>query len=158
MENLTVANKNFSYMFKTGIITSMLFISCGLHNFAKTQVKGYEVVLQIDFQDFFELDTMSMSIDNFTVFKDIVVNSGTVLGLTDVQVQLKKQKDYFICSFRETTNKCPDIGKFVKIKVLVNGVKSEYNIDIGKGKFIGFSKKSNNKLLFVQANSPFEYD
>ncbi len=50
-----------------------------------------ETLLEIAFQDFFREDTVSLNIEDCNVFRNIVVTSDEILGITDICVQIIKE-------------------------------------------------------------------
>lgn len=139
---------------KTYILLLMVFLTaCS----AKSQ-KNMDTTLEIDFQDFFKNDTVSLKIGDQFVLKDITVNSGFSTGLTDLCVKVFFDEDESLVQFCSKTIRINNVVRPIIIVVYLNGNKNEYAIDLKQGKYIGFSKKSNALLDFTQAKEPFEYD
>lgn len=139
---------------KTHIFLIMLFLTaCS----AKSQ-KNMDTTLEIDFQDFFKNDTVSLEIGHQTVLKNIIVNSDFSTGLTELCLNVFLNEDESFVQFGTKTIKLNKVVRPIMINVYLNGNKNEYTIDLKQGKYIGLSKKSNALLDFDQAKEPFEYD
>jgi hypothetical protein len=107
-----------------------------------------EVVFKIDFQDFFNKDTVTLRINNCLIFKDNLLMSDRSTGLTKARI-----KAYF------------NDGQSIKILCdgrsqlcMFNHCVKKYEADLTKGKYIGISKKSATELSFRQSQKPFIYD
>ena len=118
-----------------------------------------EMVLRIDFQDFFENDTVSLYFEDAKIFKDLIVNSDEILGMTDISLEvIKENSNNFVVKNQKTEIKCsPRSNRYFNILVILNAKRNEYEIDISKGKYIGFGKKVN-EVYMTQSKEPFEYD
>ena len=120
--------------------------------------KNMDTTLEIDFQDFFKNDTVSLEIGHQTVLKNIIVNSDFSTGLTELCVKVFLDEDESLVQIGSKKIKINKVVRPIVINVYLNGYKNEYTIDLKQGKYIGLSKKSNALLNFYQAKEPFEYD
>ena len=120
--------------------------------------KNMDTTLEIDFQDFFKNDTVSLEIGHQSVLKNIIVNSDFSTGLTELCVKVFLDEDESLVQIGSKTIKINKVVRPIVINVYLNGYKNEYTIDLKQGKYIGLSKKSNALLNFYQAKEPFEYD
>lgn len=141
------------------IVAIFLFVNCTCVSANQSIDTLKESVLEIDFQDFFKQDRISLSINDCLVFKDLLLSSDKIDGFTGVSVRLyllKNSKVLVKYMDKELTYKM-GTGKLT-IKVLLNNNENSYILDIKKGKCIGFSKKNENNLLMNQSNRSFQYD
>ena len=114
--------------------------------------------MEVHFQDKFQEDLLSLSVGSCSVFNDLKVTSefstgftGILVKITDYSIIFKLRKSIennFICKGNNMTT----------LTILLNGQKYVLNIDISKGKYIGFSKKGENELYLLQSKIQFEYD
>ncbi|WP_419026896.1 hypothetical protein [Culturomica massiliensis] len=136
------------------IILSSLFICCRAPYQHDKQIP---VRMEIDFQDFFKDDTISVKINNCLIIENSIITSEPSIGLTKCSIRFINSKDVFI----EETNKilpCPfSLKRNINILVTLNKKEILFNIDLRKGHFIGFDKKGN-ELDLLQSKTPFEYD
>lgn len=117
---------------------------------------GRELV-QVDFQEFFNSDTVSLSIEGQTVMPAQVLTSDAT-GKACRTVRL--------CATDDCVDVCADEcriefpcrpRRLYETSVTLNGTVRTYLIDPEKGRYIGFGK-SRGALCMVQSRSPFDYD
>lgn len=122
--------------------------------------KNMNTILEIDFQDFFKNDTVSLEIGHQSVVKNVIVNSDFSTGLTELRLKVFLNEDQWMVQFGTKSVEINKVAGQIEINVLLNGYLNNYNIDLEHGKYIGINKKSNsNKLFdFYQAKEPFVYD
>ena len=113
--------------------------------------------VQIDFRDFFEEDTISVRINNYLIVENKIITSDEVIGFAWFRIKLISPNKVSFdstdmvlpCSFKLKTN--------VTISIILNGKEESFDVDLEKGRFLGFSKNKN-QLYFLQRQSPFFYD
>jgi hypothetical protein len=135
------------------IVFSVIILSN--YSFAKTQRDTS--LLNIDFQDFFTHDTMSLSINGTVILKNAVMTSDRITGFTDVYVTIvqKTRKIFSVQLPHESTD--VNAEKLITLEVSLNGRTTHYSVDYKKGKYVGFSKV-NNQISFIQQSKRFFYD
>ena len=80
-------------------------------------------------------------------------------GLTNVQVKVHTyNKSKLEVVFGKKSMMCNLDNNKINLSVLFNNTHLQFIIDLSKGKFIGFSKKSKNELILNQSAKPFIYD
>jgi hypothetical protein len=121
-------------------------------------VKNIETTLEIEFQDFFKDDKVSLKFNECTVLTDVVVNSNESTGLSSVRLKIYKKGKAYQISYADSSINCKKNNDEIEIAVILNGKGNKYVIDVSNGKFIGFSKKSETELFFLQSKMPFEYN
>lgn len=135
------------------LLLVVFFTACS----AKSQ-KNTDTSLEIDFQDFFKNDTVSLEIGQQSILENMILNSDFSTGLTGLFLKVFLKEDKGIVQFGTKTVEINKIGKPLVVVVYLNGHRNEYTLDLKQGKYIGLSKKSNMLLDFYQAKEPFEYD
>ena len=121
-------------------------------------------VLQVEFQDFFLDDTVSLSIMDCQVFSKWVLNSDPVMGVAKVVVEIPDDGGSLLLrSFRgDSSVACvnSDLARSqpIELIVTVNGKTTYYSVDPTKGAFVGFDKTQGDSLHLNQRSKPFEYD
>jgi hypothetical protein len=118
-----------------------------------------EVVFKIDFQDFFNKDTVTLRINNCLIFKDNLLMSDRSTGLTKARIKAyfnDGQSIKILCDGRSQL--CMYLKGKISISILFNHCVKKYEADLTKGKYIGISKKSATELSFRQSQKPFIYD
>ncbi len=117
------------------------------------------LIFQIDFQDFFKKDIISLSINDKKILENECITSEPSMGLTKLRVICYRSNNHVLI---QITGK--DHIQYIKIRrkinlmIDLNGSEIAYKIDLQKGKFIGFSKKGINQLYLRQFRQPFMYD
>jgi len=118
-----------------------------------------EVIFQIDFQDFFHNDTVTLRINDCLVFKDHQLTSEISTGLTDARVKGYLDDEMQISIFFSSeSHLCMYSKDKISISIVLNHYIKKYVVDLSKGRYIGFSKKDKNELSFSQSQKPFIYD
>lgn len=116
-------------------------------------------LFEIDFQDFFINDTVSLRINNCAIFNNVRLLSNGSLGLTKMRVKVSRNKGSDCqVKFLNKAIKCRIANDEIKLTILLNGAENKYTININDGKYIGFSKKDGGELYFNQSKIPFQYD
>lgn len=134
-------------------IAILFFGSCSSVNYSKGAS-----VLKIDFQDFFKGDTISLSINDCSIFSNQIFTSDQSDGFTGRSVELfKEDKLAIVIRFLDKDVRCSNRRNSI-LKFTVNGTFNEFTIDSRKGKYIGFSKIDSNRLLMKQSSRAFLYD
>ena len=148
-------SKKFSMM----KVLYMLLLVTSSCSSSKQSISMEPILLEIDFQDFFKNDKISLKFNQCSVVSDIVVNSNESTGLSTVRLKVYKQgdKNYRIV-YSDTSIICKRGGNNIELIVELNGGANRFLIDINAGKFIGFSKKSETGLIYNQSKTPFEYN
>lgn len=136
----------------------LFFIVCIIMSCTVKSQKNMESYLEIDFQDYFQNDTVSLSIDKYLVFANMPLNSDFSTGITDIQVKIYKQRKGGFVKYGKSRIKIGNLTGLLNISVSLNGNKNEFKVDIAKGKYIGLSKKGDNNLRLYQSKEPFEYE
>lgn len=154
MANLTAGNKDYS-MLKPLYILLMFVSSCSSSKLSTNM----ETTLEIDFQDFFKNDKVSLEFNGCSILVDAILNSDESTGLTSVRLKVYKKgdKNYQIIYSGLSTN-CVAKDDKIEIIVVLNGKPNKFLIDVNAGKFIGFSKKNQTELFLNQSKNPFEYN
>jgi len=139
-------------MYNIVVICCVLLNSCSMNT--KT-----ETLLEIDFQDFFKEDTVSLNMEDCNVFSNLVLTSDEILGMTEISVQvIKETSRTILIKYQESEERCPfKSDKSLQVSVILNGKKNVFDIDPTKGKYIGFGKKID-EIYMLQSEHPFEYE
>jgi hypothetical protein len=139
---------------------ALVFLVLGVYGTAQNlSKKESRMVFEIDFQDFFNSDTISLRVNDCINFKNIVLTSNKSTGLTDkIFKGYTYGKDQVIIFFKGSSNICNYSTNQIFLFISLNGEEKKYTIDIRKGSYLGFSKKGNDNLTFLQSITPFQYD
>lgn len=144
-------------MSKTVLI--LLLILLGTHDLCgQTQ---HECPLhKIDVKDFFDLDTVSIIINNDTIISKYIVTSEPDIGLTQLRIKVAISNNTCLYLFgKDTINSHTIFEKStVEITVIINSNLTVRSVDLCKGGYIGFSKIDTNTAHFYQSKRPFEYE
>lgn len=111
----------------------------------------------IAFQDFFENDTVSISLNDYQLFENKVLNSIKEIGYTGVTLSINNQNEVLLGSAILNIPCRVDLKSENKVVVVLNGNIETFTIDLNKGVYIGFDKKGDH-LYLIQSKMPFEYD
>jgi len=114
-------------------------------------------LLNIDFQDFFTYDTVSLSVNGAIILKNVIMTSDQSTGFTNDYLAIF-QKTNKILSV-QLPHEATDVKaeKLITLMVTLNGKTSRFEVDPKKGKYVGFSKV-NDQINFVQQKKKFVYD
>ena len=138
-------------------ILILLFISlCSSNN--RSDVPQKNLVFEIDFQDFFNHDSVSLILNDDTVFYNLNLISDKSNGHTDTRVDVfssGRGKMEIICDGKSSI---VDSNESINLLVTINSVKRSYAASLSKGRYLGISKKYKNDLTIIQATTPFQYD
>ena len=104
--------------------------------------------MEIDFQDFFKNDTITICVNGFPILEEESLTSDEIIGYTRVTVIITNFELPYSIVLTST----------VKITTILNGYEENFDIDLNKGLYIGFSKKRDGSLYLLQSKIPFEYD
>lgn len=118
-----------------------------------------DTAFQIDFQDFFSKDFVELEVNACNVFADTLTSDKSD-GLTDMRINacLKKGEPIYFIKYKGKSVECSLEGESLNLMVTLNGYQNKFKIDLAKGKYIGFSKKSKSELYITQSKNPFVYD
>lgn len=141
-------------MKKTITICTLLFIclACKSHRY-KILVK--DSLLELDFQDFFKNNNVSLTINNTLIFNKVKMMSEEDTGFTGFRVKIYSDsilvgnKSKYCKSFLYKEN---------ILTVIVDGIESKLNITLNNGKYIGLSKKEDNSIFILQDTANFFYN
>ncbi|SKB90504.1 hypothetical protein [Macellibacteroides fermentans] len=113
---------------------------------------------EIDFQDFFKNDTVSLSVNHHQVFKNEILNSDFSTGITNVRVRVCFHKKRGLIVYESKSFEIDNLSQPIVLKVHINGVLNEYKINLKQGEYIGLSMKRSGGLNIYQSKMPFEYE
>lgn len=136
----------------------LFFIVCILMSCAVKSQKNMDSYLEIDFQDFFKNDTVSLTINQYLVFANKTLNSDFSTGITDIRVKIYRNKNEGFVKLGKDSIMIGSLTDPIIINATLNGNNNEYKVDIEKGKYIGLSNKGGNNFKLYQSKEPFEYD
>ena len=111
----------------------------------------------IAFQDFFENDTVSITLNNCQLFENKVLNSVKEIGYTGVTLLINNQNEVLLVNAILNIPCRVNLKSENKVSVVLNGNIETFTIDLNKGIYIGFDKKGDH-LYLIQSKMPFEYD
>ena len=121
-----------------------------------TQLDSY---LEIEFQDGFSDETISMAVNGCRIFDDGIVTSSKNLGTTEKNVSLYKLKDKFQVKFENTNIMCSQNNQIEPtITIFVNSRQNVFQFDRQMGKYIGLNLGNDNKIDVLQLNRPFRHE
>ena len=127
-----------------------------LMNFSFINTKD---IIVIEFRDFFKNDTVSLSINKVRILQNKTLQSDESTGTTGEKIILKCNDNKYYVFHEGKKIFIADVNqKQILLKVSVNMVSSTYNIDVSRGKFVGFSKSDGNSLKMMQAAKTYIYD
>ena len=143
--------------------------TCNLCFSQEQTVDSTQTLLEVDFQKAFVHDTVTFTVNEYLIFKDIILTTNTIIDCTDFWVSITTISNNKIAVFYkgETDNKIFYTSKTRKIRqtkqghifltVALNKKEFKYDIDLSKGKYIGLNK-SENALIIIQQERKFIYD
>lgn len=127
--------------------------------FLKNKNSEEKLYFAIDFQDFFDNDMVTLIIDDCTIFKNAILTSDKIDGMTDVSLKVTSQNSMFIITLNNQKEvRCENEGDFLLLTIVVNEVENTFQIDLNNGKYVGFDKTTTNELRLHQSQIQFEYD
>ncbi len=116
------------------------------------------LIFQIDFQDQFKQDTVSLILNNDTVFSRVVLTSDRVLGITDKIVKIytmgKDKMEVHSNGFTSATG----YRQTMDLAIIINSSKRIYTTNFNKGKFLRISKACKDDTYVMQSVRHFQYD
>ncbi len=118
-----------------------------------------EIVLSIDFQDFFDGDTVSLQVEECEIFSDQELTSDGSLGLVDLEIHIaRKSPTQILIIYNEARKTCThDVGERIVLRLVLNGQVDFFKVNPRKGRYVGFEKRRN-RIVMRQSKRPFEYD
>jgi|GEM_PF-2446882 len=127
-----------------------------MSNLAKSQSKN--LLLDIRFQDQFNMDTIEFRINRSLIFSNVILTSDRSTGITSTVVKIYKLDN--------KTLRVEYLQNIITIKatnildlcLIMNKRKTYLKVNPNKGTFVGLSKKPNNLFEIIQQKSPFMYD
>jgi len=119
--------------------------------------------IEIDFQDFFANDKMTICVNGCLILKNQILTSDTLMGvgITGVSIIITNNTTKLAIGQSTTILKLPCsivLTSTVRITTILNGYEENFDIDLNNGVYIGFSKKRDGNLSLLQSKIPFEYD
>jgi hypothetical protein len=137
------------------VIIFVLINSCAM---IKKQDTKSEILLEINFQDFFNGDVVGFKFNDCYVFDTIKLYSDRSTGLTKLQIKILKGEINNYVLYLDKKITCESKKNDPEMTITVNGKEHKYVINMRKGLYLGFSKKDQQDLFFYQSITPFEYD
>ena len=136
-----------------------IVLICGCYVGNKALLSS-DTILEIEFQDFFDQDTIAFEIDNCKIFENQIITSGKVLGTTDLTVSFFSLRNYktgvkYLNKFITCKHKYTGV---IKAKVTINSIVHELQFDPINGKYFGLNVGINNKLDILQLRRPFSHE
>lgn len=140
---------------KNLLLVFLIVTSCGTK---KKNMDNTNRLLQVDFQNFFERDVATFYINDCLVFENVILETDKIDGVTNMVLELKKDDKDFLVTDNYILNDCQIYNDNLSLKLILNNVISIFEVDLEKGKYVGFDKGLNNKAQLNQSKEPFEYD
>jgi phosphoribosylformylglycinamidine (FGAM) synthase-like amidotransferase family enzyme len=136
-----------------------LMLMNGYPNTPFTDTVEIQTIFQVDFQDFFQNDTVTLGINGCSIFSNKLLTSDRSTGLTSaiVKAQLTNNAQIKVY-FNGQSFLCMYSKDKIFISIIFNHFEKKYEVDLSKGKYIGFSKKDKHELIISQSKRPFIYD
>ena len=112
----------------------LMFVDC-----SSMRQKSEKLACVITFEEGFKNDTLSFNINSCSVLKNAVITSAFSDGITNIQVYIYKNKNYFLIKLHEKDNIICRIliDNVINLNIILNNVEKEFEVDLSKGKFIG---------------------
>lgn len=136
----------------------IFFLVCLISSCAVVSQKNKDSYLEIDFQDFFKNDTISLKVNEYLICKDKILNSDFSTGITDVRIRIFTCKNKGLVKFGNDSIIIGNLTEPITIIATLNGNLNECEVNLENGKYVGLSNKGENILKFYQSKVPFEYD
>lgn len=139
------------------VILFILIFLIGCNSLKKKSATNMDSILEITFQEFFNNDKLSLKLNEFEIFENIFVSSNKTSKITNLTV--KAFNDNVLISNRQVKKIYLkfSLKNNLVIKTFLNDKQEIFEIDLTKGKYIGFDKKID-ELYLLQSKTPFEYD
>lgn len=155
MENKKRKKNNMKNVF---LIFTLLFI-CNVC-LPNKLIQKDTLIFEIHFKDFFKNDTLSLHISELTVFENKILTSDSILGFSNVIIQGRYNNGKCTIIYNEKEVSIEKIDTSFNLVLNINGKEQLFYIDLKKGSYIGFDKKSKNMNFIVisQSKIKFEYD
>jgi len=148
-------------MKKNTYILAIIFFLTN-YSFATNIEEEKADTMVIALQDFFKNDTMTIYVNGCLILENKILTSDTIMGLghTGITIILINNTKNAVIEPTIILNlPCLIIlTPMVKITIIMNGYKENFDIDLSNGVYIGFSKERNKHLWLSQSKIPFEYD
>ena len=137
----------------------MLFINHSCSSTKQNMDISKGTILEIDFQDFFQRDKIGLNLRDCLILKDTLLTSNKTDGFTGLSVKVFSSNNEIVwVKYLNKEVECKINPQKIPITVFLNEKASCYEVDLSKGKFIGFSKRNETELYFNQATTSFVYD
>lgn len=137
----------------------ILLLMNGYPKTTYTDTVEIQTLFQVDFQDFFQNDTVTLEVNGCSIFSKRFLTSDRSTGLTSAIVKAHSTNNAQIkVNFNGQSFLCMDSKDKIFISIIINGFAKNYEVHLSKGKYIGFSKKNKHELIISQSKSPFIYD
>jgi phosphoribosylformylglycinamidine (FGAM) synthase-like amidotransferase family enzyme len=137
----------------------VLMLINGYSNTPFTDTAEIQTIFQVDFQDFFQHDTVTLGINGCSIFSNQLLTSDRSTGLTSaiIKGQLINNAQIKVY-FNGRSSVCMYSKNKIFISVILNHFENKYEVDLSKGKYIGLSKQNNHELFISQSKRQFIYD
>ena len=145
-------------MLKTFLLSLIVvfFLRCTSSKNAIVQSESY---LEIEFQDGFSNDTVSMTVNGCAIFDSEILTSSKNLGTTEKNVLLYKVKNKLKIKYEKKNIKCLQTEELAPTFIIfVNSKQNILHFDDKKGKYIGLNLGNMNQLDVLQLNRPFRHE
>ena len=113
-------------------------------------IKRFEKGLVLDFvlADHFKNDSADIYFDGVRLFQNVKLNSSPSDGQTDASVEIRQDEcgQYRAEIFRGDTIPIKSVRSIATIKIVLNGIPSEFLVDTRKGKYVWFIKERSSEL------------
>jgi len=119
-----------------------------------------KLLFQIDFQDFYQEDILSLKIGDVILVNEHILTSDPSDGLTDMFLFFYKEKN----KIRAETSThevyyIPNTSPNLELHIFLNGKETVHVFNRKKGKYLGISKwDDTNKLDIIQSKRHFQYE
>ena len=153
----------YSFMKKTGvIITIWLTMVWPLYscNVGQQSIERYSSILEIEFQNFFESDTISVEINGCLIVKNRLITSLPASGTTDLNISIFNiRHNELAINGSDISRTChQNLNHIIDVVIVVNSRRNNCRIDPKLGKYYGISMGLNNTVDIIQINRPFIHD
>lgn len=137
----------------------LIFLQLNIYsNTFESSAKEKEMVFEIDFQDFFSHDNVSLILNADTVFNNVELTSDKSMGLTSAIIKAYLYDTGKMEVFYNGKSSIVDYTENVNLLVTINSIQRRFKVNLHNGKYLGLSKKYNNDLTIVQRSTSFQYD
>jgi len=137
------------------LFVSILLFGCSSSKNAIVQSESY---LEIEFQDGFSEDTVSVKVGDCPIFSKKVLTSSRNMGTTEVNIFLYKSEGKLYFKYGEEIIRCRTEETAPAFIVTVNSRQNVLQFDEKKGKYIGLNLEGQDQLDILQLNKPFRHE